>query len=127
MLEFYEGITLLTINRIDNIDAAFHSRIHMTIRYPSLDVESQRQIWNNLLGRDSSVTSDEVGELAKLDFNGRIIKNVLKTAQILAQSEDTHETFVSQAEHRSHQDYPCDCAYHGYAKRRCWPLRNTPY
>ncbi len=74
----------LTTNRIKNIDEAFHSRIHVTINYPNLSVESRRHIWQTFLGPESSVTVKELDRLSKVDLNGRQIKNMLKTAQMLA-------------------------------------------
>jgi predicted ATP-dependent protease len=35
------------------------------------------------------VSDDELEELAKLELNGRQIKNILRTAHLLAQEQDT--------------------------------------
>lgn len=35
-----------------------------------------------------NISDEELDELAKLDFHGRQIKNVLRTAQLLAQEEN---------------------------------------
>lgn len=86
-LEYYEGILFMTTNRVDNIDAAFQSRIHVSLEYPDLTVESRVQIWKNFLAgfKEKPEVADEyVEELAKLKLNGRQIKNILKTAQLLA-------------------------------------------
>ena len=87
MLEYYEGILFLTTNRIANIDDAFHSRIHLTCQYPKLSQASRKHVWQNFLGTKNNVSEEEVDELSKLDINGRIIKNVLKTAMMFARSE----------------------------------------
>jgi AAA+ superfamily predicted ATPase len=87
VLEYYEGILFLTTNRIRNIDDAFHSRIHVTIQYPNLSAESRLHIWKTFLGKNTRVTEDELKDLAKVDLNGRQIKNMLKTSQMLARSE----------------------------------------
>lgn len=84
MLEYHEGILFLTTNRIDNIDKAFHSRIHITMKYPDLTIASRRQIWSTFLSRTNAVSARDLDELAKRKLNGRQIKNVLKTAQLLA-------------------------------------------
>jgi ATPase family associated with various cellular activities (AAA) len=91
VLEYYEGILFLTTNRIDNIDPAFQSRIHVSMAYPELNAKSQRHIWANFLegrkGGDSAAhefTEQDLDELAEVGLNGRQIKNVLKTAQLLA-------------------------------------------
>ncbi|RXG48361.1 hypothetical protein VDGE_07658 [Verticillium dahliae] len=86
-LEYYEGILFMTTNRVDNIDAAFQSRIHVSLEYPDLTTESRRVIWRNFLNGskiDVEVSDAELDELAELPLNGRQIKNILKTAQLLA-------------------------------------------
>lgn len=85
--EYYEGVLFLTTNRIKNIDEAFHSRIHVTVNYPNLSVDSRRHIWQTFLGHDHPISVNELDRLAKVSLNGRQIKNILKTAQMLARSE----------------------------------------
>ena len=87
VLEYYEGILFMTTNRVDNIDAAFQSRIHVSLGYPDLSADSRRQIWRNFLEGatlKSEVSEKDLDELAELKLNGRQIKNILKTAQLLA-------------------------------------------
>lgn len=43
-LEYFQGIMFLTTNRVDNMDAAFESRIHLTLQYNELDRASRRQV-----------------------------------------------------------------------------------
>jgi SpoVK/Ycf46/Vps4 family AAA+-type ATPase len=87
MLEYCTGILFLTTNRIKNIDDAFHSRIHVTLNYPNLSQASRRRIWEAFLGKHSNISANEIDELSKLDLNGRVIKNIMKTALMVAQSE----------------------------------------
>ncbi|OQE22976.1 hypothetical protein PENSTE_c009G03378 [Penicillium steckii] len=89
LLEYYEGILFLTTNRAENIDPAFESRIHVSIRYPELSPESRCQIWTQFLASQSteSFSDEELGYLSSLELNGRQIKNVLKTAHLLAYEE----------------------------------------
>ncbi len=87
MLEYYEGILFLTTNRIDNIDAAFQSRIHVSIAYPDLTSHARRTIWKNFLEKSTlpyMVEDKDYDELAQIELNGRQIKNVLKVSQLLA-------------------------------------------
>ena len=89
ILEYYEGILFLTTNRVDNIDAAFQSRIHISMRYGELSKSSRRHVWVNFLNASSakgkhSFSDEELDILAGNKMNGREIKNVLKTAQLLA-------------------------------------------
>lgn len=86
-LEYYEGILFMTTNRVDNIDAAFQSRIHVSLEYPDLDATARRTIWKNFLGAatlETEVTDEDLDDLSELKLNGRQIKNILKIAQLLA-------------------------------------------
>lgn len=86
-LEYYEGILFMTTNRVNNIDAAFQSRIHVSLEYPDLTTESRKQIWRNFLAtfkEKPEITDEDINDLAILKLNGRQIKNILKTAQLLA-------------------------------------------
>lgn len=90
ILEYYEGIMFLTTNRVSTFDAAFQSRIHISIDYPELNIDSRRKVWKNFLavskasGQDNTITDDQLDVLALMNMNGRQIKNVLKTSQLLA-------------------------------------------
>ncbi|KAF1837936.1 P-loop containing nucleoside triphosphate hydrolase protein [Decorospora gaudefroyi] len=87
VLEYYEGLLFLTTNRIDNIDAAFQSRIHVSLAYPDLTAASRKSIWEGFLkacGGTEGWTERDVAELAEMELNGRQIKNVLKSASLLA-------------------------------------------
>ena len=89
MLEYYEGILFLTTNRVDNIDAAFQSRIHISMQYGELSTSSRRHVWVNFLTASAerkkhNFSDEELDKLADYKMNGREIKNVLKTAQLLA-------------------------------------------
>lgn len=87
LMEYYQGVMFLTTNRIDTLSPAFESRIDLTIHYPDLDFESRLRIWRTFIkpgSDDNSITMDDVEDLAKIAMNGRQIKNVIKTAQMLA-------------------------------------------
>ncbi|CAH0042715.1 unnamed protein product [Clonostachys rhizophaga] len=51
VLEYYSGILFLTTNRAGVIDEAFKSRMHLYLRYPSIDLNSTKLIWGKLLDR----------------------------------------------------------------------------
>lgn len=87
VLEYYEGLLFLTTNRVDNIDQAFQSRIHVSLAYPDLTPESRMSIWVaflDRLGARGEWSQEELQELARQELNGRQIKNVLKSAALLA-------------------------------------------
>ncbi|KAI1343240.1 ATPase [Xylariaceae sp. FL0016] len=86
-LEYYEGILFMTTNRVNNMDQAFQSRIHVSMQYPDLDQESRRHIWKNFLAGatiETDISEDDLDQLSLLPLNGRQVKNVLKTSQLLA-------------------------------------------
>lgn len=90
LLEYYRGVLFMTTNRVDRIDPAFQSRIHLTIEYPKLSLEVRRQIWARFLVSfcpESNIASNDLEELARVEANGREIKNLVKTAQLLAKHE----------------------------------------
>lgn len=86
-LEYYEGILFMTTNRVDNIDPAFQSRIHVSLEYPDLSFDSRVQIWKNFLATFTlkpEISDADIEEFSMLKLNGRQIKNILKTSQLLA-------------------------------------------
>ncbi|KAJ5935338.1 AAA family ATPase [Penicillium verhagenii] len=90
MLEYYEGILFLTTNRAENIDPAFESRIHVALAYQDLDTTSRHMIWSQFIERTDNTeefTSAQIDKLSLVDLNGRQIKNTLKTAGLLAWSQ----------------------------------------
>ena len=91
-LEYYQGILILTTNRLDSFDPAFQSRIHFSISYPELSVEARRAIWKTFIVRagvsaETSFSAEDLENLAKKNLNGRQIKNAIKTALSIADQE----------------------------------------
>lgn len=92
VLEYYDGIMILTTNRVGSFDEAFKSRIHLAIHYEDLDEAQRRQIWRNfieMLGRsreriDTRDLGLNVDKLARARLNGRQIRNVIMLARYLA-------------------------------------------
>ncbi|KAK7953074.1 P-loop containing nucleoside triphosphate hydrolase protein [Apiospora saccharicola] len=97
-LEYYEGVLILTSNRVGTFDEAFKSRIQLALHYRPLDGPSRRKIWNNFFnmmresdgggGDKEAVDFDDIAahmdELAAYEMNGRQIRNSLATARQLA-------------------------------------------
>jgi SpoVK/Ycf46/Vps4 family AAA+-type ATPase len=81
-LEYFQGILILTTNRIAECDAAFESRIHVSVPYPDLDETKRKQIWNTFLQQAKGtkndmvveVNNDEVSELSQIHVNGRQVR-----------------------------------------------------
>lgn len=93
VLEYYEGILVLTSNRVGTFDEAFKSRIQLALHYPNLSETDRRKIWNNFIKAlaeveenvDIADLEDRVDDLAKHKMNGRQIRNAVTTARQLAQ------------------------------------------
>jgi hypothetical protein len=98
VLEYYEGILMLTSNRVGTFDEAFQSRIRVALRYHPLTKKSRKAIWRNffemLMDDDDDIQVDirgleaRIDELAGFQMNGRQIRNVMLTARQLAQHQD---------------------------------------
>ncbi|KAI0126176.1 hypothetical protein BJ170DRAFT_462939 [Xylariales sp. AK1849] len=94
VLEYYEGIMILTSNRVGTFDEAFQSRIRVALRYEPLTSKSRKAIWRNffemLEDDDEEIKVNirdlegRLNELAAFKINGRQIRNVLLTARQLA-------------------------------------------
>ncbi len=87
-LEYFEGTIFLTTNRVQALDPAFESRIHVSLTYPELTRDSRSKVWKNFIKSlhvdTSEVTDDEIERLAATELNGRQIKNAVKMAGLLA-------------------------------------------
>ncbi|KAG2143047.1 P-loop containing nucleoside triphosphate hydrolase protein [Suillus clintonianus] len=118
VLEYHRGVLFLTTNRIQAFDEAFLSRFSIAVKYPELDADARLTIWRKFFelagcelwggsgqpgdGRQSPdefvklegqepqcyVSLADLKELATKPFNGRTIKNLVRTAQALAMSSD---------------------------------------
>jgi SpoVK/Ycf46/Vps4 family AAA+-type ATPase len=80
----------LTTNRIDAFDPAFKSRIHLSIKYTQLDWNCRYRLWAGFIANSTSNEMDDafLTKLADLEFNGRQIRNTVRTASALAASAD---------------------------------------
>lgn len=93
VIEYYDGILVLTSNRIGTFDEAFKSRVQLIIHYPNLQNEERRRIWSNFINglQNTSVRAhiaelqESIGQLSEYELNGREIRNAVQTAALLAQ------------------------------------------
>ncbi|KAE8380481.1 P-loop containing nucleoside triphosphate hydrolase protein [Aspergillus bertholletiae] len=58
VLEYYEGILILTSNRVGTFDEAFISRIQLALHYPDLGPSQRYQIWQTFIDRLESLNKD---------------------------------------------------------------------
>lgn len=94
LLEYYSGILFLTTNRVESLDPAFQSRVTCALRYDALSEESRTEIWTTMMARCKIDVTDgiNIADLAKVDINGRQIKNTLQLALALARHENVKVT-----------------------------------
>jgi hypothetical protein len=84
LLEYFQGIMFLTTNRVETFDEAFQSRIHVALRYNSLELKAKRIIWNTFLGKVANeeeraegvapreiITQEQLDNICWKDLNGR--------------------------------------------------------
>jgi len=97
VLEYYNGILILTSNRVGTFDEAFKSRIQLALHYENLTRSQRSQIWANFFNRlkglgekniDYVDVEGYVNILADHEMNGRQIRNAITTARQLAQFQE---------------------------------------
>ncbi|KAI0899361.1 hypothetical protein F4806DRAFT_250896 [Annulohypoxylon nitens] len=90
VLEYYEGILILTSNRVGTFDEAFKSRIQLSIHYKNLNAEDRALIWANFIERlkelgeegiDFKDLERNIMILANYSMNGREIRNIISLAR----------------------------------------------
>ncbi|CAG8972133.1 hypothetical protein HYALB_00008138 [Hymenoscyphus albidus] len=98
VLEYYHGIMFLTTNHIASFDIAIVSRIHVAIRFESLDQKQTEAIFRNFLDKleDNRLIESYTDRDGILDWledtvyreglDGRQIRNVVTTALGLARA-----------------------------------------
>ncbi|OTA81160.1 hypothetical protein M434DRAFT_46497, partial [Hypoxylon sp. CO27-5] len=110
ILEYYNGILILTTNRVGTIDEAFQSRIHTMLYYPRLTFEQTKEIFTmnikkleaieNQRSQDTGQPPMKINEHDILIFaqdhferdedgrwNGRQIRNAFQIASSMARYE----------------------------------------
>ncbi|KAK0194293.1 P-loop containing nucleoside triphosphate hydrolase protein [Armillaria mellea] len=103
VLEYHRGVLFLTTNRISSFDEAFLSRFSIAIKYRELDCAGRYVVWRKFFEmagsiivedrmvsvkkRSSMVSQVDLENLSLKNFNGRTIKNIVRTAQALALSD----------------------------------------
>jgi ATP-dependent 26S proteasome regulatory subunit len=77
----------LTTNRISTIDHAFQSRIDLFLPYYDLNATARRQVWENFINHAGAerfeISEEDLVRLSEIALNGREIKNLIKSAQLL--------------------------------------------
>lgn len=92
LLEYYNGILILTSNRVASFDKAFKFRTHLAIQFNSLDKAARKMIWRNVfeLLRSQESDIDHLDLINQLDsfahepLNRRQIRNSIMTGLQIA-------------------------------------------
>ncbi|KLJ12494.1 hypothetical protein EMPG_12487 [Blastomyces silverae] len=94
-LEYFSGILILTTNRVGQFDEAITSRLHLSLHYPQLNMDTSMELWKlylERLDRNPRLIVDVFGIFhfamyKGLRCNGRQIKNILDTSVTMAQED----------------------------------------
>jgi SpoVK/Ycf46/Vps4 family AAA+-type ATPase len=107
VLEYYDGILILTTNRIGTFDEAFKSRVQLALHYPMLMEEGRFEVWSNFVeslsdGGENANFDDirkKLPVLSRHALNGRQIRNTVNTARQLARykKETLRYVHINQA------------------------------
>lgn len=92
-LEYFDGIMILTTNRVGVIDEAFQSRLDVALALEPFTINERTDVWFNFIEDLPPQISEKERDLLRRevkkvwshkDLNGRQIKNCVKTASVLA-------------------------------------------
>ncbi|CZR67354.1 uncharacterized protein PAC_17253 [Phialocephala subalpina] len=90
ILEYFEGTLILTTNRVETIDAAFKSRIHLCLTYPPLSAKARSGLWKTFVLKATNpehprwLDAKFLKKVSAEEINGREIKNIVRVAHALA-------------------------------------------
>lgn len=98
-IEKFEGMVILTTNRVGELDKALERRISLVVNFPPPDLEQRVQIWKRFLPEKLPVGAEVTAEkLAEVELTGGLIKNVVLNAARLAVSEDCERVELAHFE-----------------------------
>jgi ATP-dependent 26S proteasome regulatory subunit len=84
-LEKFEGVCILTTNRINELDEALERRISLIAEFPKPSFEMRQDIWKRFLPKKLPLHKNvNIKDLALYDVTGGIIKNIVLGATRLA-------------------------------------------
>lgn len=104
ILEYFDGVLIMTTNRPVDIDEAIDSRIHLKIYYPMLKGEMSERIWKGLISNRVPIEGEiDWEKLSLFKLNGREIKtvvyNVISTALASGMKNIPANMFVEEAKY----------------------------
>ncbi len=89
-MEEYDGVTVMSTNYLENIDAAFFRRISYVIHFPFPNEKSRKEIWKGMYPKEVPLSDDvDFDYLARqFELSGGNIKNIAVTSAFLAARND---------------------------------------
>ena len=95
-LDYYQGIVIITTNRVSRFDGALMPRLDLTLGLSPLDRDRRLAIWRNQiqdLFNDGTINASQSADFYTLasdewsmdDFNGHEIKKAVKAAKVVAE------------------------------------------
>lgn len=88
-IEKFEGVCILTTNRIETLDEALERRIALIVEFPNPNFEARLGIWKRLLPSKMPLGKDvKVEALAEFSLTGGQIKNVILQAARMAVADN---------------------------------------
>lgn len=88
-IEEYNGITIMTTNLSDNLDAAFFRRINYVVHFNMPNAELRKEIWQKMYTKKMPLSKDIDFDYLSRQFEiaGGNIKNVVITSSFMAAAE----------------------------------------
>lgn len=84
LLEYFQGILILTTNRVETFDGAVQSRINLPLKFKDLDEPARKAIWTTFIKKSCKVSGgrevtdvislDQLNGLARKELNGREVR-----------------------------------------------------
>jgi len=100
-LEYYDGILFLTTNRVQTMDEAFASRIHMPLKYEELTESARKKVWKGHLTKavtksgGAECSGGDLDRLARKELNGREVGSVPRKLECQTNAVDHQCHFYS--------------------------------
>lgn len=111
-IERFDGVCILTTNRLERLDPALQRRIIAKVELPLPNEAARLQIWQNLMPKKTPVGDDvDYSLLAKVELSGGEIKNVILTAIRKAVAQNApkvtadHFVFACKAAMKAKKDF----------------------
>ena len=85
LLEYYNGVLVLTSNRAESIDPAFYSRLSFVKHFKEQTPKVRTEIIKGLLTvMEVPLSDDDVRALSEERVNGRQLKNAIRMSKVVA-------------------------------------------